>query len=56
MIILNKFDINTVNDGASAKASLFHTLIVLGKKQLSILASCMTNLAKFHIVFSSMPQ
>ena len=26
-----KFDLNIANDGASAKASLFHALIVLGK-------------------------
>ena len=30
-LILNKFDLNTANDGASAKASPFHALIVLGK-------------------------
>ena len=35
------------------KTSLFHALIVLGKKRLSILASCMANLSKFHVVFSS---
>ena len=34
------------------KASPFHALIVLGKKRLSILASCMANLSKFHVVFS----
>ena len=52
-LIFNKIDINTANDGASAKASPFHALIVLGKKRLSILASCMANLSKFHVVFSS---
>ena len=41
-----KFDLNTANDEASAKASPFHALIVLGKKRLSILASCMANLSK----------
>ena len=46
------FDLNTANDRASAKASPFHGLIVLGKT-LSILASCMANLSKFHVVFSS---
>ena len=50
---LIKFDINTANDGASAKAIPFHALTVLGKKRLSILASCMANLSKFHVVFSS---
>ena len=35
------------------KASPLHALIVLGNKQLSILASCMANLSKFHVVFSS---
>ena len=35
------------------KASPFHALIVLGKKRLSILASCMANLSNFHVVFSS---
>ena len=35
------------------KASPFHALIVLGKRRLSILASCMANLSKFHVVFSS---
>ena len=46
-------NLNTTNDGASAKASPFHALIVLGKKRLSILASCIANLSKFHVVFSS---
>ena len=50
---LIKFDLNTANDGASAKASPFHALIVLGGKRLSILASCMANLSKFHVVFPS---
>ena len=50
---LNKFDQNTANDGASAKASPFHALIVLGKKRLFILTSCMTNLSEFYIAFSS---
>ena len=40
------------DDGASAKASPFHALIVFFKR-LSILASCMANLSKFHVVFSS---
>ena len=31
MLIVKKFDLNTTNDGASAKASPFHALIVLGK-------------------------
>ena len=35
------------------KASPLHALIVLGKKQLSILSSGMANLSKFHVVFSS---
>ena len=48
-----KFHLNTANDGASAKASPFHALIVLGEKRLCILASCMANLSKFHAVFSS---
>ena len=30
-----------------------NALIVLGKKRQSILASCMANLSKFHVVFSS---
>ena len=55
--MLRKFDLNTANDGASAKASPFHALIVMSncfrKKRLSILASCMANLSKFHVVFSS---
>ena len=42
-----------LHDGASAKASPFHALIVLGKKRLSILAGCMTNLSKFHVFSSS---
>ena len=46
------FDLNTANYGAPAKASPFHALIVLGKR-LSILDSCMANLSKFHVVFSS---
>ena len=52
-LLLRKFYLNTGNDGASAKANPLHALIVLGKKQLSILTSCMTNLSKFHVVFSS---
>ena len=52
-LIKKKIDLNTANDGASAKASPFHALIVLGKKRLSILASCMANLSKFHVVFFS---
>ena len=44
--LLRKVDLNTSNDGASAKASPFHALIVLEKKRLSILASCMANLSK----------
>ena len=52
-LIVKKFDLNTANNGASAKASPLHALIVLGKKQLSILASGMANLSKFHVVFSS---
>ena len=51
LIAKNFFYLNTGNDGASAKA--LHALIVLGKKQLTILTSCMTNLSKFHVVFSS---
>ena len=35
------------------KASPFHTLIFFRGKRLSMLASCMTILSKFHIVFSS---
>ena len=36
------------------KASPFHALIVLGKNDCSYsLASCMANLSKFHVVFSS---
>ena len=31
LIFFIKFDLNTANDGASAKASPFHALIVLGK-------------------------
>ena len=50
--MLRKCDLNSANDGASAKASPFHALIVF-KKRLSILASCMANLSKFHVVFSS---
>ena len=53
LIAKNFFYRNTGNDGASAKANPLHALIVLGKKQLSILTSCMTNLSKFHVVFSS---
>ena len=30
-LIVKKFDLNTANDGASAKASPFHALIGLGK-------------------------
>ena len=30
-LIVNKFDLNTANDEASAKASPFYALIVLGK-------------------------
>ena len=52
-LIVRKCDLNTANVGASAKASPFHALIVLGKKRRSILASCMANLSKFHVVFSS---
>ena len=49
-----KFDLNTANDGASAKASPFHALIVLGKNDCPyILAICVANLSKFHVVFSS---
>ena len=49
-----KFDLNTANDGATAKASPFHALIVLGKNNCPyILAICMANLSKFHVVFSS---
>ena len=36
-----KFDLNTANDGASAKASPFHALIVLGKNDCLYSASCM---------------
>ena len=46
---LIKFDLNTANDGASAKASPFHALMALGKKRLASMA----NLSKFHVVFSS---
>ena len=51
--MLRKFDLNTANNGASAKASPFHALIVFRKQRLTILASCMANLSKFHGVFSS---
>ena len=54
--IVNKCDLNTANDGASAKASQFHIIVIstnsVKKKRLSILASCMTNM-QFHAVFSS---
>ena len=46
--LLRKCDLNTAIDGASAKASLFHALIVF---LMSMLASCMANLSKFHVVF-----
>ena len=56
--LLRKLDLNKANDGASVKDSPFHALIVLEKNDcpytiLMILASCMANLSKFHIVFSS---
>ena len=34
-MLIEKIDLNTGNDGASAKASPLHALIVLGKKQFS---------------------
>ena len=55
--LLRKCDLNTANDGASAKASQFHIIVIstnsIKKKRLSILAGCMTNMSKFHAVFSS---
>ena len=34
-MLIEKFDLNTDNDGASAKASPLHALIVFGMKQFS---------------------
>ena len=48
-------DLNTAYDGASAKVSPFHALIVLGENDCPYWHSCMTNLSKFHIVFSIVP-
>ena len=42
----DKFDLNTANDGASAKASPVSCTNGFREKQLSILASCMTNLSE----------
>ena len=52
-LILRKFDLNPANDGASAKASPFHVLIVLGKKRLSIQASCMAICLNYILWFFS---
>ena len=49
--LLRKCDLNTANDGASAKTRQFYVLIILEKKRLSKLASGMANLSKFHVVF-----
>ena len=49
-----KIGLNTANDGVSAKASPFHSLIILGNNDCPYwLVVCMANLSKFHVVFSS---
>ena len=54
MLIVKKIRPKPDNDGASAKASPFHALMVLEENDCPyVLASCMINLSEFHIVFSS---
>ena len=51
--MLRKFDLNTDNDGASAKASPFHALIVLGKNDCPYWLVVWPICLNFMVFFSS---
>ena len=52
-LILKKIDLNTANDRASAKASPFHVLIVIGKNDCPYWLVVWPICLNFHVVFSS---